>query len=77
MGSEARNLTANNAAELAHWCSGMLVKEHDALDHNKVSPGINVLTADGVQRASVGDTIIRNNDGTFRIFKNSRMESYE
>lgn len=69
MGSEAKTLTQNNALELAAWCQGRAVVEHDALDHSKTSPGINVPTVDGVERASLGDMIIRNNDGSFRIFK--------
>ena len=69
MSSEARNLTANNAEDLAQWCGGRLVREHDALDHSEWTPGINVPVGDGAQRASVGDTIIRKNDGTFEIFK--------
>lgn len=69
MASEARNLTEKNAQELAHWCGGRVVKEHDALDHGSWTPGINVPVRDGVQRASVGDTIIRGNDGKFEIFK--------
>jgi hypothetical protein len=69
MSSEARNLTDRNAEELAHWCGGLVVKEHDALDHSNWTPGINLRVGDDVQRASVGDTIIRKNDGTFEIFK--------
>lgn len=71
MASEARTLTENNAAELADWCGGRLVMEHDALDDDKTSPGINVLVDGDVRRASVGDTLIRKNDGTFRIIKTS------
>lgn len=69
MASEARNLTERNAEELARWCGGRLVREHDALDHSQSAPGINVPVIDGVERASVGDTIIRRNDGKFEIFK--------
>jgi len=69
MSSEARNLTDKNAEELARWCGGRLAREHDALDHSQSTLGINVPVVDGVQRASVGDTIIRRNDGKFEIFK--------
>lgn len=69
MSSEARILTGDNGQELAEWCGGRLVMEHDALDHSKASPGINVPIGDEVQRASLGDTIIRKHDGTFEIFK--------
>jgi hypothetical protein len=70
MVSEGRILTHGNGWELASWCGGGLVTEHDALDESKTSPGINVPVGDGVQRASLGDTIIRKHDGTFEIFKN-------
>lgn len=69
MSSEARTLTENNAAELADWCRGRAVTEHDALSRDKSYPGINVPVGDGVQRASLGDTIIHKNDGSFEIFK--------
>jgi hypothetical protein len=69
MSSQARILTNDNGRELAHWCGGRLVAEHDALDDSKTSPGINVPVGNDVQRASVGDTIIRKHDGTFEIFK--------
>lgn len=71
MASEARTLTAENAAALERWCGGKLVTEYDALDPTKTSPGINVPVGDGVERASVGDTLIRKNDGTFEIFRNT------
>jgi len=71
MSSQARTLTEKNAAELAAWCGGKSVVEHDALDDEKTSPGINVPTRDGVERASLGDSIIKNHDGTFGVFKNS------
>jgi hypothetical protein len=70
MSSEAKTLTADNAEELAAWCGGKAVVEHDALNHEQSSPGINVPVGDDVKRASMGDMIIRQNDGTFRIFKN-------
>lgn len=70
MASEARTLTEKNAVELAHWCGGRLVKEVDAIDSAKSSPGINVPTRDGVERARVGDILIRTSDGKFDIVKN-------
>jgi hypothetical protein len=71
MGSEARTLSETNSAELAGWCGGLPVVQHDALDPGKAIPGINVPTAKGVERASLGDMIIRRDDGQFEIFKNS------
>lgn len=70
MGTEARTVTKTNAAEIAHWCGGRLVTEHDALDPSVTQPGINVRTMnDEIERAHVGDMLIKNLDGTFRIFR--------
>jgi hypothetical protein len=69
MSSEARTLTEDNAEELAAWCGGRAVVTHDALDRSKTSPGINVPCGEDVERAMVGDMIIRNDDGSFRVFK--------
>jgi len=71
MASEARTLTSDNGEELARWCGGRLVREFDALNPAKSAPGINVPVGDGCERASMGDTIIRKNDGTFEIFRNT------
>lgn len=69
MGSEARTVTVENAAELVAWCGGRGVVERDALDETKTFPGINVPTKNGVERASLGHMIIKQNDGTFEVFK--------
>lgn len=66
---EARTLTKENAVEIAEWCDGILVEELDSLDHSATSPGINLMCVVSVQRASVGDVIIRGHDGKFRIYK--------
>lgn len=70
MSSEARTLTATNAVQLAGWCGGLPVVQHDALDEGKTTAGVNVPTVNGVERASEGDIIIRRDDGKFEIFKN-------
>lgn len=63
-------VSESNVGELALWCGGVIVGEHDALDHSVISPALNLRTADGaIERASVGDMIIRNHDGTFQIRK--------
>lgn len=71
MASEARTLSTANVDELAEWCGGKTVVEYDALDSAQSFPGINVPVGKGlgVKRASLGDTIIQNNDGTFQVFK--------
>lgn len=72
MAYEARTLTENNAEELAAWCGGMPVVQHDALDHEKTTTGVNVPTKNGVERAQVGDAIYRQDNGNFGIFKHQR-----
>jgi len=68
MSAEARNVTANNIEELAQWCGGMTVDQFDAITGEK-RPGLNVPTVTGVQRAQIGNTIVRFHDGTFEIIK--------
>jgi hypothetical protein len=76
MTAAARTLNANNAAELAEWCGGRVVVEHDALDSDKTSPGINVPVGRGigVKRASLGDVIVQKHDGTFDVVKRGHLE---
>ncbi len=64
---DARTLTASNALEIAEWCGGCRVMQHDALDDSTIFSAVNVPVGDQVERAQIGDVIIRNPDGTFRI----------
>lgn len=64
-----RVLTADNAEEMAAWCGGRAVVQHDALDDASTTTGVNVPVGDRVERAQVGDMVIRDNDGSFRILK--------
>lgn len=57
---QANQLNADNALALSVWCSGGLVQEHDALQHDKVFAAINVPTSVGFRRAQEGDWIIYN-----------------
>lgn len=70
MGAEAQTLTRHNAEQIATWCGGLCVIQHDALDDAKTSPSVNVPTAQGIERAQVGDTVLREHNGQFRIVKN-------
>lgn len=72
MGAEARTVTENNSVDVAIWCEGSRVMEHHALDHSRVFPAVNVLTDNGVQRAHLGDTIIRHHNGSFEIQRGAR-----
>lgn len=67
MGAEARTLGENNAEAIAEWCGGKAVVQHNALDLTLTSHAVNVLTKNGVERAQLGDTIVCENDGTYRI----------
>lgn len=69
MSSQARMLTAANVEELAEWCGGVSVVEHDALDHGVTYAALNVPTSQGVRRAREGNLVIRLHDGTFDVFK--------
>jgi hypothetical protein len=64
---DARTLTASNALEIAEWCGGRRVIQHHALDESVTFPAVNVPMGKSFERAQIGDVIIRNPDGTFRI----------
>jgi len=56
----AYTMTEENAAELALWCNGKLVQEHDAIDPKITHWAVNFQGADEVLRAHAGDTLIFN-----------------
>lgn len=62
---EANCLSRENASAVALWCGGLLVQEHDALNHDITYPGINVPTNFGMRRAQEGDWIIKRHGGDF------------
>jgi polysaccharide deacetylase 2 family uncharacterized protein YibQ len=64
---DARTLTQSNADEIAEWCGGRRVVQHHALDDSVTFPSVNVPVGTSVERAQLGDVVIRNSDGTFRI----------
>ncbi len=66
---EARLLTSENAVEVSVWCGGVLVKEHDALQHDITFAAINVPTIFGMKRAQEGDWIIQRPTGDFYPIK--------
>jgi hypothetical protein len=66
---EARMLMEQNADDIAHWCGGRVVVQHDALDDSITTHAVNVPTIPGiVERAQPGD-IIRLHDGCFSVHK--------
>lgn len=63
----AAKLTSSNVTELAAWCGGRAIEDFDALTRDGRQIGINVPTLDGVERASEGDYIVRDEDGRFGV----------
>ena len=59
---EAEQLTADNAEELAQWCNGVIVIEHDPHNHT-TSKAINYPTLYGNRRVSEGQYLVKEPDG--------------
>lgn len=68
MSSESRVINKHNIDEVASWCGGRVVVQHDALDSSITFPAINVPVGDNVRRANIGDMVIKKDDGSFEIF---------
>lgn len=62
-------LRADNATVLAAWSSAMVVEEVDPFDGDKKFPGLNVRCGNEVKRASLGDYVIKHDNGTFDVKK--------
>lgn len=73
MGAESRIISSTNADELADWCGGRVVIQQDPENDNSTVPGINVPTVNGVKRAQVGDMLMRDHTGAFRIIKREKF----
>lgn len=69
MASQGWIVSETNAEQIAAWCGGRAVVQHDALDPDKLIPGVNVPVGDKVERAMIGDIVIRKNDGSYEIVK--------
>ena len=59
---EAEQLTDENVEELAQWCNGVIVVEHDPHNHT-TSKAINYPTLYGNRRVSVGQYLVKDQDG--------------
>lgn len=46
-----------------------MVTEIDPFDSDKTNPAFNFQTKEGIKRAHIGDTIIKNADGTFQLWE--------
>lgn len=64
---EAVQLTEENAHQVEAWTNGLLIEEHNALNHEITQPGINVPTALGNKRASLGSWILLTDAGQFFV----------
>lgn len=62
---EAERLTKDNCQQLLELCGGFQVEEIDALDSSQTYVGIQLEGPEGWMRASEGDYVIRNFDGTW------------
>lgn len=60
-------LEEDNAEVVAQWASAVVVEEIDPFDADKKYPGLNVQCGDTVKRASLGDCVIKHDDGTFDV----------
>lgn len=74
---EAVQIDEDSADFIAEWCNGLKVMEHDAIDHDKKTPGINVPTRSGNQRASDGWWVYLDSSGFHVMGPNAFPEAYE
>lgn len=72
---EVNRLNSNNGLALSEWCGGVLVIEHDALQHDITFAAINVPTPHGNKRAQEGDWIIRLPTGEFYPVTSAQFEA--
>ncbi len=73
---EAVQLLPDNVTEVADWCTGKEVVEHDALDHNITYVGLNFLSEGNIQRACEGDWLIKNANGDFHFCWDASFQEY-
>lgn len=71
---DAVQISSQNVTDVAAWCEGQEVVEHDALDHDKKFVGINVPTLIGMKRVSEGDYLVRGSRNSFYPLKRGVFE---
>lgn len=64
---ENKMLTPDNVTVVAVWARALIVEEVDPTDPELRSPALNVQCGDEVKRASIGDQVIKHDDGTFEV----------
>lgn len=62
-------LRADNATVISAWARAVVVEEVDPFDADKKFPALNVQCGDSVKRASLGDYVLKHDDGTFDVKK--------
>lgn len=68
---QSMKVSAEMVTVASVWANGMVVEEIDPFDADKKIPAINVETKAGVLRAYEGDTIVKHDDGSFDVLKES------
>lgn len=66
---QAMHLTSELIKVAAVWSDAIEVEEIDPFDDNNRFPALNLQTRQGVQRASLGDYILKYPDGSFDVQK--------
>lgn len=75
--AQAMLLSPELVTVISAWCGGRVVEEIDPFDSQTRQPGINVQCQDEVKRASLGDYVVKHNDGSFDVYKpNAFKHSY-
>jgi len=64
---EARQVTQENVSEIAEWCQGVVIEEHDPFDNSKIFLSLNAPTRLGGRRAGEGDYVVEVTNGRFEV----------
>lgn len=72
---EAVQLNKENVTEVAKWCRGIEVVEHDAVKPENTYVGINLMTFGGPTRAGEGDYVVLDRIGNFHVLLSHVFES--
>jgi hypothetical protein len=64
---KALMLTGDNVTVVSAWAKALIVEEIDSLDPEQKFPALNVQCGDEVKRASLGDYVIKHEDGRYDV----------
>lgn len=62
---QAIQVNADNGPQVAAWCGGRHVVEQKSSDHTDIAQWVEVPTLRGVEKAYVGDYVLRRSNGRF------------